>query len=74
MSREIWERRIGHYGSIKNFTECQSASGGINVRYRKEWKEWCGVDTKSKEKEMSCRVWEGIQEHGWKGSKIVWAI
>ena len=23
---------------------------------------------------MSPRVWEGIKAHGWKGSKIVWAV
>ena len=39
----------------------------------------CGVDEKSKRREkegcallMSPRIWQGIETHGWKGSRIVW--
>ena len=42
---------------------------------------WCGVDDKSMGREregcallMSPRVWECIEAHKWKGSKIVWAV
>ena len=39
---------------------------------------WCGVDDKSKGRVCSpkvskgTRVWEGIEAHGWKASRIVW--
>ena len=42
---------------------------------------WCGVDEKSKGRGregcallMSPRVWESTEVHGWKGSRIVWAV
>ena len=42
---------------------------------------WCRMDMKSKGRGregcallMSPRVWKGVEEHGWKGSRIVWAV
>ncbi len=42
---------------------------------------WCGVDEKSRGRgREGCallfapRVWKGIEAHGWKGSRIVWAV
>ena len=42
---------------------------------------WSGMDERRKGRGregcallMSARVWEGIEAHGWKGSRIVWAV
>ena len=41
---------------------------------------WCGVKEKKTKGRESCvfltspRVWEGIEAHGWKGSRIMWVV
>ncbi len=53
----------------------------MSARYGKGWKEWSGVDEESRGRGkegcallLSPRVWKGIKVHGWRGSRIVWAV
>ncbi len=42
---------------------------------------WCGMNERSRGRGkegrallLSQRVWEGIEAHGWRGSRIMWAV
>jgi len=61
---------IGVYGSGN---ECKIWDGmeggvvwtGLDEKYKGKGKEGCAIL-------LSTRIWEGVTEHGWNGSRIVW--